>query len=697
MSAVVILNVPATGTGTPSDVSSFGGNKTIVTDGTMLPGEQLVIEASEDPTGTLEANRTYNGVITIDSNFPGKVTIDVVANTMRVVRYFPMGTTPSLTITGETGTQTFAALNIPVITAPAGGVADGTPLNVSAFGSLLSIAINGTFIDGENLLIMGSLDNVIYDGIFSVNNGYPGLHTFTANYNWLKVRRSGRPSVNTLTSAVGGSTSGGSGPGPGSGTLQFDSINIVGTKLAAFVTTGFLKGTIAYVGNDTFPGHGSVHRNYQLVYGEALTADGIEVVNSPTFGVDGAQWQSLDTVNQQALQKRFWAVDPANISGIANDENNGFGTSLANAKLFPLRTFQELNRRLVGYNGNNTTQIALMSSDTNTPVMNNLKGENGNDQVAIIGDLVQLGGDYAVGYYLTEIPGSNLSFFLIAPGLGALGNNGKLVTNDTFTKWAMIQNVDGANQAELTQPHNYNPFTFGGSLNVAFAPGDTVRVWNMPSLSQWPFTPRMQFPTVWHAQINGSRTPPANFDQNLFGTSGPQIVACICDGWQTNGGSSGLMVGCQFSGNGSNFIGPQSMNLTNCGIRNVIFQQVGGNVQVNGTLNLNGAAAKYILANNGTLNATSTGQLAAFACASVAAFDVGKGSTLSVSATSALYGNIGAIPVILARSNSNISLTKALCTALTAAAHPLLSNIVNYDYADLPISDDPDGIFWSVN
>src|SRR5881396_3671349 len=177
MSTVVTLNVPASGTGTPSDVSGFGGNKTIVADGTMLPGEMLVIEASEDPTGTLEANRTYNGVLTIDSNFPGKITLDIVANTVRVVRYFPQGTTPSITLTGETGVQTFGPLNVPVITAPAGGTLDGTPLNVSAYAPLFSVAIGGGFIAGESILVMGSIDNIIYDGIFSVNNGYPGLHS----------------------------------------------------------------------------------------------------------------------------------------------------------------------------------------------------------------------------------------------------------------------------------------------------------------------------------------------------------------------------------------------------------------------------------------------------------------------------------------------------------------------------------------
>lgn len=489
-------------------------------------------------------------------------------------------------------------------------------------------------------------------------------------------------------------------PPPGStvaGVFVFDSIHTVGLRLDAFVSTGQPKGTLAYVGNDTFAGQGSVHRYYTLVYGENLVADGIEVVNSSTFGVDGAQWLSQDTMNQQALQKLFWAVDPANVSGIASDENSGFGISLATARLTPLRTFQELNRRLFGYNGTTTVQIAVMSSDTNTPIMSNLAGATGSEGTGVVGDLVQLGADYVVTTYLPANPAANLSFFIIAPGLGAAGNLGKLVTNAAQNKWAMIQAVDGVNQAEVTQPHNYNPFTFGGGTSgISFVAGETVRVWNMPSLSQWPFPGRMQFPVAWHVQLNGNRTPPSNFDITELGDSAPQITACIIDGWQVGGGKSGNKVGCQFAGHNSIHVGGASLSFFNCGVRNVQVQLIGGSYQIQNTINLNGAAAVITLANGASMNCVANSNFAAYLCNSGAAIDMGRGTLFFVSDSSALYGNSVA-PLIRAAPACRVVLTKALCFALTAAPGPLLEGVLSYQYADLPFQDLPLAIFFGIN
>lgn len=479
MSAVVTLNVPANGVGTPSDVSAFGADKTFVGDGTMLPGEMLVVEASEDPTGTLEADRTYNGVLTIDSNFPGKVTVQVVANTMRVQRYFPMGTSPSLTITGASGIQNFGDLNVPTITAPSGGVADGTPFDVSAFGGILSVAIGGTFIDGESVLIMGSLDNIIYDGIFAVNNGYPGVTTFRANYNWLKVRRSGRPNPNTIKVGVGGSTESGGGT-PGVGILNFDSIAVVGNMLASFNTSGYPKGTLAYVGNDTFVGQSSVQRYYTLAYGEGLTADGIAVVNSPTFGADGAQWKSMDTVNQGWLQVDAWYI-----SNVGNDENTGTTT------LAPIKTMREANRRQAGQLIQTGRTVVWHQQDNmdvaSFAIMTNVKCEPGG-HATWRGDLTN---PISAAGAITWSNRTNTDEYTIGKaGVGLLPTC--ILINDTSSSVSVLNGYVGGevpndNAATVNQPRTINLNTGALGATQLWADGDIVAAFTPYDLPSFPW------------------------------------------------------------------------------------------------------------------------------------------------------------------------------------------------------------------
>jgi hypothetical protein len=75
---------------------------------------------------------------------------------------------------------------------------------------------------------------------------------------------------------------------------------------------------------------------------------GIDVVNSPTFATDGAQWKRMGVVDQQAIQKVYWSVDPQNTSTVASDENTGWGLSPSAADVHPLRSMHALNERLRG-------------------------------------------------------------------------------------------------------------------------------------------------------------------------------------------------------------------------------------------------------------------------------------------------------------------------------------------------------------
>lgn len=480
----------------------------------------------------------------------------------------------------------------------------------------------------------------------------------------------------------------GSGPTPPGGTVnifQFDSINVVGSKLALFDTTAQPKGTLAYVGNDTFVGQHSVHRYYTLVYGEALTADGIEVVNSPTFGTDGAQWLSTDTVNQQAQQALFWAVDPANVSGVASDENTGSGTSLANAKLHPLRTFQELNRRNFGRNGTNQVQVTLMSSDTNTPIMNNFAGANGSDQVAIIGDMTQLGPDFVLTFYLPANPASNIPFNMAAPGLGAVGNLGKLVTNAAQTKWSTIVAVDGANGVTLSEPHNYNPLTFAGPTGgVAFTAGETVRVWNRPLLTQWPFPGDSSYPTVWHCRISGTF---GDFDLTQFGNSSPQIVSCTLEGLQAQGGTTAQMVGNSAQLNDCVFGLATNWNWFSSSQIACDIYFMGGNVGIYSTHSVHGNGATFYSTRGASLVFGVNANLAIFNNV-VNGCEVQPNSDISMDITSYIYGNLAKY-ALKVWSGAHARVNRLRFPVVTSNPAPIaLSDVeIAYVAADLPVSD----------
>lgn len=221
MSTTVTLNIPVGSTvGTPSDVSAFGSSKTFIINGIsqLAPGEQLVIEGSGDPTGTLEANRTYGGVVAVDSNSPGQVTLLNVANTYRVRRVFASTAVPTVTVSADPATQNFVAVVVPAN--PSGQArVEGVAVDVSTFGDELSLYFGGTFQPGETVLIEGTQDGTSWNGIQAVNNGYPGVRTVNGTWNFLRAVRGGAVSSLALTTTAAFSTAGSGGGFPGYGSV----------------------------------------------------------------------------------------------------------------------------------------------------------------------------------------------------------------------------------------------------------------------------------------------------------------------------------------------------------------------------------------------------------------------------------------------------------------------------------------------
>lgn len=494
--------------------------------------------------------------------------------------------------------------------------------------------------------------------------------------------------------------SGGGGGGGGTSTaaiVTLDSIHTVGLRLDAFNTTLYAKGSLAYVGNDTFAGQGSVHRYYTLVYGENLTADGIEVVNSPTFGIDGAQWLSQDTMNQQFLQKNFWAIDPVN----GNDENTGWGVSQAAAIAVPLKTMRELNRRMFGYRAGDPTmaltpQFNVLSSipAADSAIMTNISGYNGNGQPYFQGLKTQVGGNFIVTAYATAVSAANTGYLLSAVGLGTAvaaviaGGARAMIQNAAGTKTAWTLEVIGADQIRVNNPTNAD-LVAATVANAVFVVAETVRIFTLPVIPNWPFGPSTLFTGCQDLEIQGGFAANGTFDFTLFGNSQPQIFRCLLNGMNISGGGEGFIISCLFAKHQTSLSSCQCV-FRSCAIDGVVAFVLDGGVTIfEFALDISGPAAQLRVGqiarvglNIGTLvsvfNTTTAAILASPECSFVMAL-ASTGTTL--------YGKGNTGIIVQTTAMSRLRLPKANCTAVTTAVAPLQVVGVNHPYADIPIID----------
>ncbi len=503
--------------------------------------------------------------------------------------------------------------------------------------------------------------------------------TDQANPNDLKwvCTVSGTPGTWVLVSAGGGS---------GGDILVFESINLVGTKLAAFDTTGKLQGTIAYVGNDTFAGQHSVQDFFILKYGENLSPDGKVVVNSPTFLADGAQWVRMLIHNQANEQRGFWCIDPQNTTGVAHDENSGWGLTQALARLNPLRTIEELDRRMVGVIINSEVIFEQYSSFTGPQngQLTNIRTKNGDGFPIWSGfkTAIYTGVLTAVS---AENPAANTRTMLTAVGLGA-AHVGKFIMNAAGTKSAFVQKDMGGGQVGVTLPTlgRATPYTQG---QATFTVGETVSVFTLPTLFNWPFPESVLYPAMtwveWHSGFASDEM--AGSHPSIFGV---RVNNLTCTG------PSGFFDGCLFAASGF-LTAPGNLALQNCGILNGFLTVLSGLINIghntldiqNGTLMLSGGAV--------LTGGTVTTGIGAFDCTGAApgtglgalVIQRGVGGRIQLAPTGHIYGsgNTGYLVVAAVGTQSTVP-DGANCTATTTAAKPLFVEGVEYDYADIPIS-----------
>jgi hypothetical protein len=451
--------------------------------------------------------------------------------------------------------------------------------------------------------------------------------------------------------------------------------------LAATSETGFTEGNIAYV--QTFGRFFSWHP------GQSLTPVAGSVINGPT-----GQWTDMGVPNAKYLAASFWAIDPAN----GNDENQGWGATQVAADAVPLKTLAELNRRMIGSNISGTVVFHLLGDvpTSDSIVLSNVKSFHGFGQPIFVGKKTQIGSDYTVSAYATAVPAANTGYLLTATGIGAAGNLGKLVTNAAENKWAFIQASVTADQVRLTNPNNYDAIAFSGGYSTVFTVSETVRVWNLPILQQFPFAHDCSFPYVEACHILGSSSS-GLFDNTQFGTIAPFISHSLIDGVVFQGGIQGGFNGCLFALNGSNLSNGTSMYLYGCGVRGVNLLYTGGTPLWSANLDLENAQISLSDSCQAFFNDPSC-SLSIFdvpnTIANGAAVFANARSSLTVfTSSSRIWGSGNSAFIYKAGRGACGAISASVSTVVTSAAHPISLAGTQYDFVGIPIADTATGSF----
>ena len=335
--------------------------------------------------------------------------------------------------------------------------------------------------------------------------------------------------------------------GGGSEVLNFDSITTVGDKLDEYNTSGKLKGTLAYVGNDTFAGQSSVQDYFSLVYGEALTPDGITVVNSPTFGLDGAQWKRIGTTNPGWLTETEWYIDI-----LGNDENTGTDPD------HPLATAAEINRRWTGANFAFSVTVHQTSDliDAEGGVLTNARTLNPSGRIVWIGE-----GDSEFTANLDSwIPQNNDDEYRVtATGIGTFDDGNRNIFKQGNNYAVANDSTLGVNVVTVTQPRNCDPLTGAAGTIQVFVEDEDISSVTLRNLPFWPFPAHGGQFVLSQIQMTGSP------DRNL-GASQVDVVCCRFQTPTFLGGNdctivtSSFFINATFKGGNNALVGSCAVN-----------------------------------------------------------------------------------------------------------------------------------------
>jgi hypothetical protein len=676
------LPVPAgDGVGAWVDVSLFSATRTFSVDGGHFAG-QLTIEGSNDAQAS-------SVPLPVPPFFDGGEVIQTAVLTEQFMRIRRTGSAsltpgaPNVQVAAEQQAGTiFGAMNVPTDNGP------GTSIDLTLGGEINTFNVSG---GNGQVVIEISTDpaGLIFSPALLFDSGGGVAQTVVGTLKRARVVRRlvtapGAGNAPLVSVGSGGSSGGGGG---GQGVLSVDSVNVIGVKLTQVVENALLQGTIAYVGNNNAL-LASVGAPYELKFGQNLTPVDLVVVNAFNFATTGGQWVRMNIQNPQWLAAPFWDIDPVN--GI--DEATGWGVTQAAARLAPLKSQAELNRRLVGaFNIAPTIEIEGNIPNSDDGGLPNLQTKTRDALPLIFGRIDPVGGTVnppifsgVITGYVTAVPATNTPFQMTIAGLPvswtASGLLGLMIQKDNGTKTSWVLADLGAKTARISEPRSS---TGTGSAGAAtnFVVGETVNVYSLFTIPNWPYGGQVLFPKAGNLEIQGKRANGSSA-QTVLGGSGPLISNCKLNNVIWQGGSQATFgnVYCP----GPNSISGMSQLALQGLVTQGILQLSDCSVQsTDGTTSVDGAAARINLSTRTLMVVKTPALVSIFGSADVAIDCSGQGAFWSVGAT--VYGAGNSNFIMTVDQGSRCAFPAG--TAATSLAHPFSMGTAFFDYADLPVAN----------
>jgi len=336
-------------------------------------------------------------------------------------------------------------------------------------------------------------------------------------------------------------------------------------------TLALVPGICIPVGTTVWCNVTTVGDSFRYVPSGTTAPDGITVVPS----ADGlGQWHRMGIANQTFLQATYWSLSPAT----GNDENAGWGMDVATADSRPLRTMQELNRRLVGWQQDNTAggltnvsiSIHIMDDVADTSsfaILNNLASPNGNKYVRVIGGLSPVDGaasNRTLTGYVAANPATNVEREVVIAGIGLKPSYvGKIIQTTDGLKTATIERQKSADRFSISQVVD-NGGGIDGSLFFSvteFAVGDHVNILDAVKIASWPFpSAGVQYPLAAQLRFDAAAVSgvyPASYISEGFASAvqcilGSGTVGPLEFAFQMSGNASFSAIACAIYGNNAN-------------------------------------------------------------------------------------------------------------------------------------------------
>ncbi len=399
------------------------------------------------------------------------------------------------------------------------------------------------------------------------------------------------------------------------------------------------------------------------------------------------------------LAANFWAIDTVN----GSDSNPGWGTSQAAADAVPLKSMQELNRRLAGLliGDGRTVQFHQLSNITDGCVLTNVDVQ-GTGYALWLGTKTQLltgtgttftaanqAGNAAASLAITEIPVS----------WTASGILRKLIESGDGLRAAWATADLGSKTARITTPCN----SLASAKTIAsvastFTNGETINIYDVTTINVWPFKPGVLTVGCQYVDFTPGT---GNAYRNDIGSTSPYITRCLNHAeWKAAASIDGIRWSC-------NLVDMNAFTLIFSGGKwGLTFGGANGVAAGGGTRSWSWSDGANVGFNHGDMlfencgiSLNSNSWLSGFAADSHLGVFNYTGTMITIQDAAAggrvVRMNVGSFIYGTGNSGTIINVPKGVQTTLPPAANipivtsgtPLVLAGVNHILADMPVSD----------